>query len=115
MHHVDRLVQAGHKVGLGRSIERVTLKHASDKASGSFARQLCEIYTRVFRCGGWAGRLAGGMAVFPERIDAVSSASNIAACFETTSMATKPAFGFSDVDKAIGDVVIDTFFDDMTR
>ena len=62
-----------------------------------------------------ADGLVGGMAVFPERIDAVSSASNIAACFETTSMATKPAFGFSDVDKAIGDVVIDTFFDDRTR
>ena len=62
-----------------------------------------------------ADGLVGGMAVFPERIYAVSSASNIAACFETTSMATKPAFGFSDVDKAIGDVVIDTFFDDMTR
>jgi hypothetical protein len=51
----------------------------------------------------------GGMTVFYESIDDVSSASNILACFETTSSATKPEFAFVVVDKAIGDVVIDTF------
>jgi hypothetical protein len=41
----------------------------------------------------------------PESIDAVSSASNIAACFETTITAYKPAFAFVVVDKAIEDGV----------
>jgi hypothetical protein len=41
----------------------------------------------------------------PEIIDAVSSASNIAACFEITIKAYKPAFAFVVVDKAIEDVV----------
>jgi hypothetical protein len=41
----------------------------------------------------------------PESIDAVSSASNIAACVDTTITAYKPAFAFVFVDKAIDDGV----------
>jgi hypothetical protein len=36
----------------------------------------------------------GVITVFPESIDAVSSASNISARLETTSSACKPAFAF---------------------
>jgi hypothetical protein len=57
----------------------------------------------------------GDMTDFCESIDAVSSASSILDCFETTSPATKPAFAFVVVDKAIGDVEIDSFSDDMMR
>jgi hypothetical protein len=90
-HDVGRLVQAGHKEYLVRSIETATLKHASDKASGPFARKLCEIYT-----GGlvMADGQLGDITVFPESIDAVSSVSNISARIETTSSAYKPAFAF---------------------
>jgi hypothetical protein len=36
----------------------------------------------------------GGITVFPESIDAVSSVSTISARLETTSLACKPAFAF---------------------
>jgi hypothetical protein len=55
----------------------------------------------------------GGITVFPESIDAVSSASNIAACCETTSSADKPAFALVVVNEAPEDVIIDSFPDDM--
>jgi hypothetical protein len=89
-HHVGRFVQAGHKDYLVCSIETASLKHASDKASGPFARQLCEIYT-----GGlvMADGQVGGITVFPDSIDAVSSV-YISARLETTSSACKPAFAF---------------------
>jgi hypothetical protein len=90
-HLVGRLVQAGHKVGLVRQIETVTLKHASDKASGPFACQLCEVYIRGLVV---ADGQLGGITFFPESINAVSSASNIASSLETTSSAYKPAFEF---------------------
>jgi hypothetical protein len=89
-HHVGRLVQAGHKVGLGRSIETATVKHVSDKALGLFARQLCEICTRGLVV---ADGQLGGIAVIPDSIDAVSSV-YISARLETTSLAHKPAFAF---------------------
>jgi hypothetical protein len=54
-HHVGRPVQAGHKVGLVRLVDTATLKYASDKVSGPFARQLCEICT-VASVVGWAAR-----------------------------------------------------------
>ena len=44
----------------------------------------------------------GGITVFHESIDAVSSA----ACLEKTITAYKPAFAFVVVDKAIEDVVL---------
>ena len=47
----------------------------------------------------------GGISVFPKSIDAASSASSTAACFEKTITAYKPAFAFVVVDKAIEDVV----------
>jgi hypothetical protein len=90
--HVGRLVQAGHKDYLVRSIETARLKHASDKASGPFPRQLCEIYTGDLVM---ADGQFGGITVFPESIDAVSSVSNISVRLETTSSAYKPAFAFS--------------------
>jgi DNA mismatch repair ATPase MutS len=95
-HLVGRLVQAGDKVGLVRQIERVTLKDVSDKASGLFARQPCEVCIRGLVV---ADGQLGGITVFPESINAVSSASNIASSFETTSSAYKPAFAFVTVDK----------------
>ena len=45
------------------------------------------------------------ITVFPESIDAVSSVTSIAACFEKTITAYKPAFAFVVADKAIEDVV----------
>jgi DNA mismatch repair protein MSH3 len=111
-HHVGRLVQAGQKVGLVRQIETAALKRASDKASGPFSRQLCEIYTRGTIV---ADGQLGGHSVLPESMNAAASASYIAACFETTNSADKPAFAFVAVDTATGDVIIDSFSDDMMR
>jgi hypothetical protein len=55
----------------------------------------------------------GGIIVFFESINAISSTLNIAACFETTSPACKPAFAFVVVDEDTEDVFIDSFPDDM--
>ena len=45
------------------------------------------------------------ITVFRESIDAVSPVTSIAACFEETITAYKPAFAFVVADKAIEDVV----------
>jgi hypothetical protein len=42
------------------------------------------------------------ITVFPERIDVVSSVSNIAACFEATRSAYNPLFASAVADKVIG-------------
>jgi hypothetical protein len=81
------------------------------------------MYTRVLVV---ADGQLGRTIVVPESMNAVSSASNIASCLETTSVAYtpafafvssayKPAFAFIVLDEPTGDVIIDLFPDDMMR
>jgi hypothetical protein len=93
-----------------RWMETATLKHASDKASGPFARQLCFIYTRGLVV---VDEQLICSTVFPERIDAVSLVSNIAACFEATRSVCNPVFSSAVVDKVIRDAALSSVSDEM--
>jgi hypothetical protein len=62
-----------------------------------------------------ADGLLGGITVFPESIDAVCSVSNISAALRQRARPTSLHSFVVVVDKAVGDVVIDSFSDDMMR
>lgn len=112
--HVSNLVAAGHKVGIVRQIDTAALKKASGK-SGAFRRELCEVYTRgtLFADGALGGTTGVGsgasyIAAFQELsvFDGNGEASG-------TGMAAKLAV--VAVDTATGDVVFDSFTDDVLR
>lgn len=109
--HVSRLVAAGHKIGIVRQIDTAALKKASGK-SGAFRRELCEVYTR--------GTLFADGAL-GETTGSGSFASYIAAFQEFSRGDVVPSDDRSvkisvvAVDTATGDVVFDSFVDDVMR
>lgn len=109
--HVGRLVNAGHKVGIVRQIETAALKKANGK-SGTFQRELCEVYTRAtLSADGSLGELASSgsaacyIAAFAEF-----------ACEDVDGKSSgKIEMALVAVDTATGDVVFDSFTDDVMR
>lgn len=116
--HVNRLVHAGHKVGLVRQIDTAALKRASDKSSGPFRRELCEVYTRgtLFadgELGDQGGAGASGVTARAAYIAAFAEPCDGGAEFESERSEVKIVF--VAVDTATGDVVFDSFKDDALR
>lgn len=131
-HHVNKLVQAGYKVGVVRQIETAALKRASDRASGPFERKLCEVYSRgtLLADGNMDTRGAhGGIA------EAAASAAYIVAfCEQQVAECKEPPeqstaifndfsnskkkdvrMGLAAVDTGTGEFIFDVFDDDLMR
>lgn len=117
-YHVNRLVQAGHKVGVVNQSETAALKKAGKKASGLFERKLESIYTR-------GTMVADGRLLQPRPGSGDGSglrtSTYIMAILEVSQGASSSVsvcsqqIALAAVDSTTGQVVWDSFADDVLR
>ena len=117
-YHVNRLVQAGYKVGVVNQSETAALKKASSKSSGLFQRKLEAVYTRgTMIADGTLGqqgsrdaaKLATStyiMAILEPRLKLESSGK---------ALGQSKELSFAAVDTTTGKLVWGSFADDVLR
>eukprot|EP00188_Purpureofilum_apyrenoidigerum_P005410 Plantae.Rhodophyta-Purpureofilum_apyrenoidigerum.ctg7008.p1 GENE.Plantae.Rhodophyta-Purpureofilum_apyrenoidigerum.ctg7008~~Plantae.Rhodophyta-Purpureofilum_apyrenoidigerum.ctg7008.p1 ORF type:complete len:973 (+),score=165.88 Plantae.Rhodophyta-Purpureofilum_apyrenoidigerum.ctg7008:103-2919(+) len=120
-YHVERMVRAGHKVGVVRQLETAALKKVGTNKSGPFVRKLTEVYT----VGTLVSDSLGGVSLFQrgtssERI----SNSYIMSLYENDNAGTVNATVDSQesvnveliaIDVTTGEILYDRFCDNQLR
>ena len=114
-HHVKRLINAGHKVGVVRQKETAALKAAGDNRNAPFIRELTNVYTK--------GTYIDDIEEFEEPLSSLSGgapATGYLVCITESNPKgwgtdEKVHFGLIAVQPATGDVIYDDFDDGFMR
>lgn len=115
-HHVGRLVDAGHKVGVVTQSETAALKKAGENASKLFQRTLSAVYTKGTITADGKILVPGSVNRQTSYIIAVSEVREQRDELQGTSSCNKDAgIVMAAVDCTTGDVVYDGFLDDILR
>lgn len=115
-HHVARLVDAGHKVGVVSQSETAALKKAGENASKLFQRTLSAVYTKGTIAADGKLSLPGSINRSTSYIIAVSEVREQTNVSQGASSSNKDVgIVMAAVDCTTGDVVYDGFLDDILR
>lgn len=115
-HHVARLVDAGHKVGVVAQSETAALKKAGENSSKLFERTLSAVYTKGTIAADGKLLIPGSASRSTSHIMAVSEVREERNGLQTTSNGNKDiGIVMAAVDCTTGDVVYDGFLDDILR
>lgn len=117
VHHVRRLVQAGHKVGVVSQTETAALKKASDKASKLFERKVTSVYTKgtISADGRLASPDHGGGKGLSRSASYIMSIMEFENDPNHDPKVQTRRLAMAAVDSATGEVLFDSFTDDVLR